>query len=291
MPRALSWRLPALSLLGLCAGLCMLSRTDYVDALSISTASCGANTFNTDTLAAPTGPSATGGTSIVLNWTATTSTYASGYHVLRGTASGGPYSQIAQVTPRSTVTYTDTPAAGTYYYVVRAYYQNWESANSSQASATVTSCPSTRPSGIEFIDGFESGRLIGSNALSPFFTGANTTQLSADTAVARYGTYSLKIAANAAATNVESFLPVQNTSGTVRFAVRLASLPTADVELMRITATSSAQPLQLMYHTSTQKFALQFGSNPSAEASNALSAATWYLIEVKSDMSTTTWSA
>ena len=139
MPRALSWRLPALSLLGLCAGLCMLSRTDYVDALSISTASCGANTFNTDTLAAPTGPSATGGANVALSWTATTSTYASGYHVLRGTVSGGPYSQIAQVTPRTTTTYTDSASSGTYYYVVRTYYQNWESANSSEASATVRS--------------------------------------------------------------------------------------------------------------------------------------------------------
>src|SRR5438309_3560705 len=107
MPRALSWRLPALSLLGLCAGLCMLSRTDYADALSTSTASVGANTFNADTLAAPTAPSATGGASIVLNWTATTSTYASGYHVLRGTASGGPYTQIVQLSPKTTTTYTD----------------------------------------------------------------------------------------------------------------------------------------------------------------------------------------
>ncbi len=47
MPRALPWLLPALSLLGLCAGLCMLSRTDYADALGTSTASVGSNTFNT----------------------------------------------------------------------------------------------------------------------------------------------------------------------------------------------------------------------------------------------------
>ncbi len=34
------------------------------------------------------------------------------------------------------MTYSDAPAAGVYYYVVRAYYQNWESADSSQASVT-----------------------------------------------------------------------------------------------------------------------------------------------------------
>ena len=58
--------------------------------------------------------------------------------MLRGTASGGPYSQIAEVTPRTTTTYTDSPADGTYYYVLRAFYQSWESVNSNEASATVS---------------------------------------------------------------------------------------------------------------------------------------------------------
>ena len=37
------------------------------------------------------------------------------------------------------MTYDDTPAAGTYYYVVRAYYQSWESVDSNEAQG-VTSC-------------------------------------------------------------------------------------------------------------------------------------------------------
>ncbi|MDP9336280.1 MAG: hypothetical protein M3Q30_23610, partial [Actinomycetota bacterium] len=152
-------------------------------------------------------------------------------------------------------------------------------------------CPTTRPSGIEWIDGFETGRLIGGHGFSQFFTGANTAQLLADTAVARYGTYSVKVAPNAVATYIEGLFPVENASGTVRFAVRLASLPSADVELMRIQPLSGGQPLQLMYHTSTQKFALQFVGNTSVESSSTVSAATWYLIEIKEDMSTTTWSA
>jgi hypothetical protein len=117
----------------------MLSRADYVDALSSSTASVGSNTFNTDTLSAPTGPSASGGSTVTMNWTATASTYASGHRVYRSSTSGGSYSQIAQITPRTTVTYSDTPPNGTYYYVVRAYYQNWESANSSEVSTAKTS--------------------------------------------------------------------------------------------------------------------------------------------------------
>ncbi|MBI2913817.1 MAG: DNRLRE domain-containing protein, partial [Chloroflexi bacterium] len=95
------------------------------------------NTFNSDTLDAPTGLTASGGSSVLLNWTATADTYATGHRVLRGTASGGPYSQVAEVTPRTTTTYDDSPAAGTYYYVVRAFYQSWESANSNETSESV----------------------------------------------------------------------------------------------------------------------------------------------------------
>jgi hypothetical protein len=108
-------------------------------AVSTSTVSVGANTLSTDTMTAPTGLSAVGSTSnIVLNWTATSTAYATGTQILRSTTSGSGYSQIAQVTPRTTTTYTDTPASGLYYYVVRSYYQNWTSANSSQVSAART---------------------------------------------------------------------------------------------------------------------------------------------------------
>jgi hypothetical protein len=95
------------------------------------------NTLATDTLSPPTGLSATGGASVALTWTATTDTYASGHRIFRASSSGGPYSEIAHVTPRTTTTYVDSPGSGTFYYVARAYFQNWESVNSSQVSATV----------------------------------------------------------------------------------------------------------------------------------------------------------
>ena len=83
------------------------------------------------------------GSSINLDWTATVDTYASGHRVLRSATAGGPYSQIAQVTPRATVTYVDSPAAGSYYYVVRSFYQSWESVDSNEASTTTpASCAS-----------------------------------------------------------------------------------------------------------------------------------------------------
>ena len=73
-----------------------------------------------------------------LSWTATTSTFADGYQVFRGTASGGPYSSIGTVSGRTTVTYVDSTAAfsTTYYYVVQAKYNQWRSANSNQGSVT-----------------------------------------------------------------------------------------------------------------------------------------------------------
>lgn len=95
------------------------------------------NSFGTDVLAAPTGVTASGGAAVTIDWTATIDTYASGHRVLRSMSPGGPYTQVAEVTPRATVTYLDSPANGTYYYVLRAFDGNWESANSSEASAAV----------------------------------------------------------------------------------------------------------------------------------------------------------
>ena len=100
------------------------------------------NQLATATLAAPTGVSATvqpnGGT-VRVAWTATSSIWASGHRVFRATNAGGPFSQIQQIVGLATVTYDDVPGVGTFYYVVRGYYNangaNWESIDSAQASA------------------------------------------------------------------------------------------------------------------------------------------------------------
>ena len=102
------------------------------------TAPVGGNTVTYDVLDPATSLGAAGGPSASLSWTATPDTYASGHRVLRGTVSGGPYTQVAEITPRTTTTYVDSPVAGTYYYVARAYFQSWESLNSNEASATVS---------------------------------------------------------------------------------------------------------------------------------------------------------
>lgn len=102
------------------------------------TADVSGNTFALDTLNPPTGLSAGTGSSITLNWTATVDTYASGHRVFRSSTPGGSYTQIAQVTPRTTTTYVDSPSPGTHYYVLRAYKQNWESVDSTEVSAGAT---------------------------------------------------------------------------------------------------------------------------------------------------------
>ena len=121
------------------------STGDALDAPSLarlSDSTAATWSLATDTLNPPTSVSATGGTTAGLSWTATVDAYATGYTVYRGTGSGGPYSQVATVTPRTTTTTTDTPAAsGTYYYVLQSYFQSWTSANSNQASAVVTLSP------------------------------------------------------------------------------------------------------------------------------------------------------
>ncbi|HWW78116.1 MAG TPA: fibronectin type III domain-containing protein, partial [Steroidobacteraceae bacterium] len=81
----------------------------------------------------PTGLTATAGNAQAsLTWSA--SSGATGYHVKRATASGGPYTQVAAPTATS---YTDTALTNgtTYYYVVSALDSAGESANSAQVSA------------------------------------------------------------------------------------------------------------------------------------------------------------
>jgi hypothetical protein len=104
-------------------------------AFSAATANSG-NTFSAATLQAPSTLAVAWNPSVSLSWTASSSTWASGYRILRATSPAGPYTQIAQVTPRTTTTYVDAPGAGTFHYRVRAYYgaTTWVSADSNTAA-------------------------------------------------------------------------------------------------------------------------------------------------------------
>ena len=96
-------------------------------------------------LLAPTNLTATenGTTQIDLNWNAVSE--ATSYSVLRGTTSGGAYTEIANsLTTTSTSDTTASPGL-TYYYVVRAINGAIESANSNEADATL---PLDAPTGL-----------------------------------------------------------------------------------------------------------------------------------------------
>jgi hypothetical protein len=94
-------------------------------------------TFGTATLAPPTNLAATGSPVVTLAWTPSTSTWGSGYEVLRSATSGSGYSQVGSVAPITVATTTDSPATGTWYYVLRSVFENWRSAASNEASVIV----------------------------------------------------------------------------------------------------------------------------------------------------------
>lgn len=106
-------------------------------------ADTSSGSFDSDTLAPPTSLAATGGASVTLTWTPTVDAYATGYDVLRGSVSGGPYVLVGSATPRSASTTTDGPVAGTWFYVLRSVYRSWRSVDSNQASAIVATPTST----------------------------------------------------------------------------------------------------------------------------------------------------
>lgn len=93
--------------------------------------------ISTATLQPPTSLSGSGGLSVSLGWTASTSSGATGYNLLRSVTSGSGYAQVKTVTPVSTVATTDGPHAGTWYYVLQTYLQSWTSVNSNQATVVV----------------------------------------------------------------------------------------------------------------------------------------------------------
>lgn len=103
-----------------------------------SLAQLGSNSFTTATLQPPTGLSVSGGLCPTQSWTATTSGFASGYQLFRSTSAGGPYSEVATIQPRTTTTYSDRPGSGSYYYVLRSYFQNWTSPYTSEAAVTLS---------------------------------------------------------------------------------------------------------------------------------------------------------
>jgi len=221
------WRRSAL-LWVILAALLAVPAISGVLAFFSDAASVGGNAFNADTLDPASGLSATGGTTVSLSWTATADTYATGHRVFRAGTTGGPYSQVGEVTPRTTTTFLDSPAAGAYFYVVRAYYQNWESANSNEASASCCTISNTglRDPAADAADtggdgdGFENGATFaytagGNDARdNTSGTGTGTTCGSTGKDRHRYYNYGLSVPSNASLLGIEVQLDAWVTDAT-----------------------------------------------------------------------------
>lgn len=129
-----------LALAGWCLALAPSAWAIFVDP-----GSSASQSMSTGQLAAPTAPAASAGLCtpavtdrIVISWTATSSSWASGYEILRSTTSGGPYTVAGTVSGAGTTTFTDAPLAWstTYHYRVRAMKHQWRSSTTAQVQRT-----------------------------------------------------------------------------------------------------------------------------------------------------------
>lgn len=207
----------------------------YLDAVSSS-----GNAVSTAALAPPTnltGATGSGG-DVSLSWTATTSTAATGYQVLRGPGSGGPYTQLATLNSAATTSYTDTTAPGTSYYVLRSTAASWTSANSNQVTAgsttattPLTSCTSQQADTGGNNNGYELTPLKGCTrdgaTAQDAKTGSNRTVSCTDPGKDRhrYANYSLPVPTNARTVtglSVQLTANVSTGSGTSRICVQLS---------------------------------------------------------------------
>lgn len=208
----------------------------------LTDSSASTKALATDTLAPPTNLAATGGVDAALTWTATTDTYATGYQVHRGSVSGGPYSQVATVTPRTATSTTDTPSSGTWFYVLRSYFQNWTSVDSNQASAVVG--PPTSTTGFNGCtgtstaadtggdgNGYESlpGNACGNDAVSATDanSGTNVTLSCTDAGKDRhrFWDFGLGVPATVSAVNgieVRTDVGMNNNGGTTQVCIQLS---------------------------------------------------------------------
>lgn len=77
----------------------------------------------------------------VLSWTATASTWATGYEIARSTTAGGPYTVVGTASGAGTTTYTDAGLAysTTFYYAIRSMRNAWRGTNATTSRTTKNS--------------------------------------------------------------------------------------------------------------------------------------------------------
>jgi hypothetical protein len=135
---------------------------------------------------------------------------------------------------------------------------------------------------LSFLTGFEYGPISG---LGPFDAVATTGGVpTAEAAVKRSGSYAAKISKSA----LGSSAVTKTLSGGVlvaRVAVYLDSLPSSNVAQLASVGVSAGSAANLRYSALTKKLELAFGATSGvATATSTVSAATWYLVDLKVDV-------
>jgi hypothetical protein len=129
-----------------------------------------------------------------------------------------------------------------------------------------------------FLTGLEQG--VASTTALGVFTTVTGSGVSADAANRRNGSYSLRTApANAAAYAAVTLSGSGNTI-VARFALRLASLPAATVNLA-VVVPSVGNSGFLAYNSATGRLGVRWGAGSIVDATLAPAAGTWYVIELR----------
>jgi hypothetical protein len=116
-------------------------------------------------------------------------------------------------------------------------------------------------------------------------TGGTVT---ADTVTKRTGSYSLKVADTNSGSPVRVGANLTSNVATVRFAVRFNALPTVYVQELFELEVAAGDAAYLAFNQSTNKLEAGWFNGTVRAASSTLSANTWYVIDLKADVSTST---
>jgi hypothetical protein len=136
-----------------------------------------------------------------------------------------------------------------------------------------------------YLNSFERGQ--GTSAFGNFDTGSTSGgTVTVENAVARHGTYSLKVAKTGTGTTyIQKTFSAGAGQVVVRHGIRLSSLPIASVTQLASVHPNAGNDLDLRYTGATQKLEIGFGVLPGSTASTTVSAGAWSLIEIKVDFS------
>lgn len=145
-------------------------------------------------------------------------------------------------------------------------------------AAAAPSCPAGQPNPW-WMTGVETGML--SPGIGLFDSALGGT---ADSGVARNGRWSLKVNKVSGQYGYVN-KTASGTAQVMSFGLRLASLPTTDVTLAWV-LPSTGNSLYLGYQASTQKLTLRWGTQAPAVSSSAVSAGTWYSIDMRANVGT-----